>query len=316
MERNGMIGLFKWAVMAFSAGMTVYSVFDAFGGGVMGWGFGLFGIFLFEGAALYWQHAETEAREGQLKVAQFAQWVTMTLSLLSTVVGIALLSSWGSDIRLALPLGPIMIALIGVGLAANMFWFLKYQNEEPDAKRLHMQRQAQALRAQMVSDADMRALKEARVEMERKIADEAPILGAQLADDGIIRVRENVRQLTAAPSRTQLPAPRQPQPVSDWKVSAPPRPANPTYAFGGGNMPKPAAPRHESVEAIEGWKDDDDEVQNAPVADPKGKPRVTGTSHPLSHERVWRPLPKSSPDVQVVGKPYNPNEEMPRRMGH
>lgn len=293
MERNSMVGLFKWAVMAFSAGMTVYSVYDAFGGGVMGWGFGFFGIFLFEGAALYWQNAETEAREGQLKVAQMAQWVTMTLSLLSTVVGISLLSSWGSDIRAAMPLGPIMIALIGIGLAANMFGFLKYQNEEPDAKRMHMQRQAQALRAQMVSDADMRALKEARVEMERKIADEAPILGAQLADDGIIRVRENVRQLTAMP-RQQLPAPRQSAPVTTpWQVSSP------SMAVGGGHTPAPQRPpvfanrpadgmnAKAATDMEEVWRDDNETLQHRPVSDPKGKPRVTGVTHTLNNEKVW-----------------------------
>lgn len=295
--------VFKYAVMTFSASMTVYSLYCAFDGGTLGWLFGVAGIAVFEAAAMYWQSARSTGREGQIMVAVIGQWATMTLSLLSTLVGIALLTEWGASLRQNLPLGAIMIVLIGLGLGVNMFAFLAYEDEEPEAKRIHQQRMIAAERARMVYEGDLRALSAARTAMEEKIAIEAPILGAQLADEGMVSVREHN-------SPRQLPAPRQSQPITTpWKVSAP------SMAMGGGqampaqrpmyaNRPadgmnaKPSAP-----ETMDGWKDDEELIQHRPVADgPKAQPRPTGEE--LGRKMTYRTTRPPEPIVvpEAIGR--------------
>lgn len=277
--------VFKYAVMAFSASMTVYSLYSAFDGGVLGWVFGIAGIAVFEAAAMYWQVASKVGREGQIVVALVAQWSTMTLSLLSTLVGIALLTEWGASLRSALPLGIIMIVLIGLGLAVNMFAFLAYEDEEPEAKRTHQARMIQAARAAMVYEGDMRALSAARSAMEEKIAVEAPTLGAQLADDGMISVREH--------SAPRLQAPRS---TSPWPVVVP---NSPTMAFGGGD----SSPRHANgpaaaqgmnyrkpaeSEKMEPWEEDTEAPKVTP-RQPGSKNHHAPTASEVSHSQTPPP---------------------------
>lgn len=235
--------VFKYLVMAFSASMTVYSLYSAFDGGVIGWIFGLAGIAVFEAAALYWQSATKTGREGQINVAKLAQWATMSLSVLSTMVGISLLTEWGTAVRDALPLGVIMIVLISLGLAVNMFAFLAYEDEEPEAKRIHQQRMIQATKAAMVYDGDLRALASARIEMEKVIAEEAPQLGRIMADDGLVKVREHA----GAP---QLTSP-------GWRVSSP------AQAFGGGEMRRPGG--HATLDATQTFGKSDEPLPNYPT---------------------------------------------------
>lgn len=204
-----MQNFFKYGVIGFSAGMTVLSIFEGFGGGWIGLLFGLVGIALFEGAMVYWTRLYESSREAQINVSQVCLWSTTFLSLMSTVVGIAIIATWGIEIRSQFPLGPIMIVLVGLGLAVNIIGFSAFANSDPVRRRQNLQRQIEAMKADMIHAGDLEVLKEARFAMEQRVAAQAPILGANLADDGIITVQTHAREsigIKVPPRQIQPPA--------------------------------------------------------------------------------------------------------------
>jgi len=263
---------FRIGVFLFSSLMTFHSIKEAFGGGVVGWIFGFFSIFLFEGAALYWMYATKDGREMQIGVAQTGQWVSITLSLASTAAGVALITTWGDGIRDSMPLGVIMIVLMTIGLATNLFGFVAYDDLEPSRMRANMQRKIEAAKAKMVADGDMRVLKEAQLFMEQKVSEDAPALGKQLADAGFIVVKENAARNIAksAPERgggnqqrqeqrPQLPMPpqqRQHEQVQRFaaeKPSVPPKePYDPSYDVDDIVTEKPEPQRPPNPQAAKG----------------------------------------------------------------
>lgn len=295
--------IFKVCVMLFSGGMTVYSIYDAFGGGSIGLVFGVFAVFLFEGAAIYWEWAAKVGKEGQWIVAAICMFLSMLFSVASTIVGISLLTPWGADVRAALPLGMIMIGILGSGMFTTMFGFVAWGMANPDALRDNIQQLIDGVQTTMELNGQKLVLKESERELNIVLKAEAREMGRKNADVVMKRLKGSVLKELAAPKNEITPTNQQPsRPVSaqPWQVMNPA-----TLAQGGGSAPR--SPLHHRPQRIpmsdtdedkphpsayntDGGADDVD-VQHAPLA-PKGAPRVTGTAYdPVTGQVMTRQVP-------------------------
>ena len=195
----------KFGGLTFSGILTISLFVRLFGTGPYGLVMSFAALALFEIGAAGWASILEDAREGQRAIATVCLFITISLSLLSSMIEIIMATQLGANTLADIDLPFITLFAIAIALATNIVGAISFQFNAPDVsnKTHELERQARIKRAQnhqrdILTDL---SLTRAEEKLESMAADIANRIAEGTADQVITQLLANF------PNRKQLPPP-------------------------------------------------------------------------------------------------------------